>query len=66
MEFIETRKLTKKKIRNDITSYNEKLIEEVIEQNRSLKRYKQLSRTGKNGLERCRKTEEKLQTEMKS
>ena len=38
IEFIEVRKLTRRKIREDVSKYNEKLIEEVIERNKSLKK----------------------------
>ena len=38
IDFIETRKLTRQKIREDVAKFNEKLIEEVIERNKSLKK----------------------------
>ena len=47
VEFTITRKLTKQKIKQDISEFNEKLIEEVIKRNKSLKKAQGLMNPGR-------------------
>lgn len=57
VEFAETRKLVKKKIRQDIDEFNEKLVEDVVENNKSLRKAKQVISQGKNWISSMKKSD---------
>ena len=62
IEFIEMRKLTRRKIREDISKYNEKLIGEVIERNKSLKKAQKTITNGQRWI-RCEEKERQRNNE---